>query len=627
MSLLEKKWIPYWLIFILAIAQYANTRNHDFAWDDVIVITENSRGQKGWSDIPELFENIKTAKTENRYGYRPISLLSFATDIEFFGVNSKASHRISIIHYGVLALLVFFFLQTIFPNRKWLNFLVAALFVVHPLHTEVVANIKSRDEVLAMSFGLISTLFFWNGLEKNRWVNYSFFALFLILAFLSKENAVVFCGVAGLLAWYKYSSKTWKEWLNIGAPIVISLATLVAIRVFVYSDIFFQNDDYELDKKGIFLQEGFVGNPLFGLDSNLVLKCWNIIYLNGLYLVKFLVPYPLVHDYGYNYLEVVGYADFNAWLAFFVLIAILGFLVKGLRDRTVYGFGLAFYFITASIYLHIAGLAPDIFAERFMFIPLLGLALVLVDVLFRIGQGKKKMEMAIGVVLLVLASGFFAMSWNRNEAWKDNRTLLETDLPRLHNGARANYNFALLLHGLYYQSPEAEQVILADSILKYYERVMDITDRLYPAYLDLGGAYMEFEKFDEARAVFQKAIDRYPQISASYVQMGKYHMTFKEYEKAIPNFEKAIEKGVQGSDYYYYLAICEFNSENHQKAIEILNAGEKVGITSDAYYVLMVNLHMRLKETEKAQQVLKRGLIAVPNSQELNNMKASVNAN
>ncbi|MCF8464390.1 MAG: tetratricopeptide repeat protein [Flavobacteriales bacterium] len=624
MSFLEKNWVPYLLIFTLAIAQYANTRNHDFAWDDVIVITENSRVQKGWSDIPELFENIKSGKTENRYGYRPISLLSFATDVEFFGVNSKASHRISILHYGILVVVVFFFLQTIFPNKKWFNFLVSVLFVVHPLHTEVVANVKSRDEVLAMSFGLAALVLFWNGLLKSSWINYTIAGACLVLAFLSKENAVVFCGVAGLLAWYRFSNISLKNWLKIGAPIAIFFAVLVAIRFFVYSGVYFQNDDFELYTKGIFLQDGFVGNPLFGIESNFLLKYWNIIFLNGLYLTKFLVPFPLVHDYGYNYLSVVGFTDLKAWLAVFVLIAMLLFLFKGLRERTIYGFGLAFYFMTASVYLHVGGLAPDIFAERFMFMPLLGLALVFVDILLRIAGYMKKSEVVVVTVVLILSSGFFAMSWNRNEAWKDNRTLLETDLSRLHDGARANYNYALLLHGLYYQSSKQEQLTMADSILKYYERTMKITDRLYPAYLDLGGAYMEFQKFDEAKKIFQKAIDKYPQISASYVQMGKYYMTHKEYDKAIPNFEKAIEMGAHGSDYYYFLAICEFNSENHQKAIEILNRGEAVDVNSGAYYALIVNLHMRLGETEKAQNALQRGLNRFPQSQDLNNLKATV---
>ncbi|MFT7153081.1 MAG: hypothetical protein ACI9Z7_000122, partial [Alteromonas macleodii] len=74
------------VIFLLAVVQYSNTANHDYAWDDAIVITENTRVQKGLANIPELFENIKSERTENRYGYRPISLLSFATDVELFGL-------------------------------------------------------------------------------------------------------------------------------------------------------------------------------------------------------------------------------------------------------------------------------------------------------------------------------------------------------------------------------------------------------------------------------------------------------------------------------------------------------------------------------------------------------------
>lgn len=621
---MENKWIPYILIFILAIAQYANTRNHDFAWDDAIVITENSRVQKGWSDIPDLFENIKSGKTEHRYGYRPISLFSFAADVEFFGVNSKASHRISIFYYGVLALLVLLFLQTIFPEQKWVNFLVAVLFVVHPLHTEVVANIKSRDEVLAMSFGLMAMLAYWEGLNKNKWFYYLLGLLFLILAFLSKENGLVFCGVAVLLAWYRLRDKTWKQWLKIGALIVGAFAVLIAIRTFVFSDLFYQNADSELTAKGVFIQDYFIGNPLFGLTDEPLLRYWNIIYLNGLYLFKFLIPYPLVHDYGYNYLKMVGFTDPTAWLALFALIGMLFFLIKGLRNRTVYGFGLAFYFITASIYLQIAKMGPDIFAERFMFIPLLGLALVLVDVLFRIGKGRKKMEAAIFSVLLLLSTGFFAMSWNRNEAWKNNQTLFETDLPRLHDGARVNYNYALLLHRIYYESTEAEQVAISENILKYYERVMSITDRLYPAYLDLGGAYMEFKQFDKAKVIFQQGIDEYPDISASYVQMAKYYMTFAQYAEAIPYLEKAIELGSEGSDYYYLLSICQFNTEQHQKAIKTLETGEKFGSVTGSYLALMVRLHLKLGQMDEAKEVLARGMAKFPGDAALLQMKTAI---
>ena len=62
-----KKYGLYLLVFFVAFAQYTNTFKHQYAWDDVIVITENSRVQKGLSNVPELFENIKTMKTEHYF--------------------------------------------------------------------------------------------------------------------------------------------------------------------------------------------------------------------------------------------------------------------------------------------------------------------------------------------------------------------------------------------------------------------------------------------------------------------------------------------------------------------------------------------------------------------------------
>ena len=620
---MDNKWLPYLLVFIVAIAQYTNTRDHDFAWDDAIVITENSRVQKGWSDIPKLFENIKTSKTENRYGYRPISLLSFATDVEFFGLDSKASHRISMVYYAVLCILILFFLQTIFPQHKGQNFLITLLFVVHPMHTEVVANIKSRDEVLAMGFGLLAMLCVFRALKNESLLSYLSFIAFLVLAFLSKENAVVFCGVAMLLLWYRLPSIGKIQRVRYVGVVISSFLLIIGIRLFVYSNLFFQNTDRDLFKKGLSLQDVFVGNPLISMQTEFFLKWLNTIQLGLFHIYKFIIPYPLVHDYGFNSLVLVSATSPWIYLAVFTAITLVLITLKALKNRTKLGFGVGFFFITASVYLHVVGVAPDIFGERFVFLSSLGLCIAVVDGSYGLFHKMNTKYWMFGF-WIIIAVVFFAVSWNRNKAWKNNRTLLETDLPLLHNGARANYNYALLLHGLYYQLPEAEQATMPDSILKYYERVMEITDRLYPAYLDLGGAYMEFEKFDEAREVFQKAINRYPQISASYVQMGKYYMTFKEYEKATPYFENAIEKGSQGSDYYYYLAICQFNSKNYQQAIKVLYDGEQVGVSSVAYYTLMVNLHLRLGENEKGLQVLERGLNVFPNSEELENLKPSL---
>ena len=616
--------MPYILVFVLAIAQYANTRNHDFAWDDAIVLTENSRVQKGWANIPELFENIKSEKTENRYGYRPISLLSFATDVQFFGLNSKASHRINIILYAILCMIIFLFLQQMFPAHKWQNFLATLLFIVHPLHTEVVANIKSRDEILAMSFGLLAMLFFLRALKHTSPLNYIPVLIFLAFAFLSKENAIIFCGVAFLLAWYKtLPTTTQKDWTKRIGFIALSLIALIGIRRFVYSSAFFQTSDQELISKGVFLQEYFVGNPLVSLDHNSVEKWLNIIYLGVFQLYKFIIPYPLVHDYGYNYLQLVDATDYRAYVAVIIAAAMIVVTVIAIIKRTIIGFGLGFFVIAASVYLHIVGVAPDIFAERFLFISSLGLCVAVVGVTFLIKNPRlKAVVFTFWFAVLVL---FFSLGWNRNEAWKNNETLLQTDLQVLKNGARINYNYALLLHQIYYNLPATERPAMQDSIIHYYKRTTEITNKLFPAYIDLGSAYMEFNQPEKAKGVFLKAIENYPQLSVPYVQMGKYHMSLAQYAEAIPYLKKAIELGTENVDFYYLLSICQFNTGQQQEALKTLQAGESYDdAVNAAYFVLKVRLYINLGQIVEAKETLTRGLALFPNHTTMLQMKEAI---
>jgi hypothetical protein len=611
------------VIFLLAVVQYSNTANHDYAWDDAIVITENTRVQKGLADIPELFENIKSERTENRYGYRPISLLSFATDVELFGLSPTASHKINILFYGILCALIFFFVNSMFRVEKshWAVFAVVALFVVHPLHTEVVANIKSRDEILALIFGVLGLLSLRKALVGGSVFLYLFTAFLFVLAFNSKESGITFCGVAFLMPFYvnKAEPISWKKAL-IGVAIAFtSLALLLLIRNYVYSEEYFQSNDWELIYKGLFIQDGFIGNPLW--NANIADRLATAVYLSGYAVYRFIVPYPLLYDYSYDVFSVRSWSDIEVYLSLVAVSIFALATLYGLFKRKAIGFGLAFFFITHSIYLHLAHIGPDIFAERYLFVPSMGLCIALLSLfeLKRFVAPKK-----ITVALLILTVPLFAYSWQRNAVWKNNETLLVSDLKRLDNCARANYNYALLLHGRYYQSTPQAQVHLQDSILHYYEATMTITDRLLPAYMDFGAACMEFGKPDKAFEVFKKACEVYPDLSVPFTQMGRYYLSFSEYGKAIPYFENALVNGDQNLDHYYLLAICQFNTDNREMALETLGRGEEIGDPTAAYYVLMVNLNGKMGQTEKAQNALANGLQAFPTNQELLQLKNAV---
>lgn len=604
-NLLQNIRIQAILVFIIAGLQYANTSDHAYAWDDAIVITENTRVQKGLKNVSELFENIKTNETQNRYGYRPISLLSFATDVQLFGLNPKASHKVNIVLYGLLSVLVLMFSNMLFPDRKIETLLITLLFTVHPLHTEVVANIKSRDEILALGFGLLGLMSYYRGLVSNVWHYKLLSLLFFIMAFLSKESAVTLLGVALTMPWAVFDPT--RHWAHFKKSLTVIgfFAVIIAIRIFVYSDAFFQSNDFELQQKGILVQDGFVGNPL--VDATWSQRIATAVFLICYFVFRFFVPYPLLHDYSYNQFQVQNFQSPVVWIALPILIGLTIIMLHGFANRRPHGFGVAFFLITCSVYLHVVQMAPDIFAERFLFVPSLGICISFLT-LFEMHKIKTPIMAAAAILLIPM----FSYGMYRNNAWQDNRTLLETDLPNLENCVRANYNYALFLHSEYYGLPPSAQAAAKGQILFYYEHTMELTDRLFNVYIDLGSAYMEFGHPDKAHAIFSAAAEKYGHLSLPWVQLGKYHMSFQEYSKAVPYFKRAIQNGSKNSDYHYLLAICLFNSGWYEEAINTMLEGERFGVSSPGYHSLLARLYAKLGEIQDARHALERGLNLYP---------------
>ena len=193
MKTTKAHWTFGLIIFLLAFIQYSNTLGHDFAWDDKIVIQENDRVQQGFSGIPELFLKYNSDLRKDQYGYRPITLTSFAIDYAISAGEPGFFHFMNILYFGLLCLVLFILLNRIFKQYSpVLPFLITVLFTVHPIHVEVVANIKSRDEILALLFCLLSLLQFLNYLERKQWKSIALTILYFGLAFLSKENAITF---------------------------------------------------------------------------------------------------------------------------------------------------------------------------------------------------------------------------------------------------------------------------------------------------------------------------------------------------------------------------------------------------------------------------------------------------
>src|SRR5512138_2163929 len=139
--------------FLFAVALYGNTILNKYAIDDEFV-TNNETVKKGFKAIPEIFTtyylvqkgNVSTQASD----YRPIVKLTFAAEYQLYGEKPGRSHAINIFLYFWLSCVLFFILKRILNNYNILfPFLITMMFMAHPVHTEVVASLKNRDELIA----------------------------------------------------------------------------------------------------------------------------------------------------------------------------------------------------------------------------------------------------------------------------------------------------------------------------------------------------------------------------------------------------------------------------------------------------------------------------------------------
>jgi len=187
---ISDNYIIYGIIFFFTFSIYFNSVFNNYALDDAIVITQNDYTQKGFSGIKdifttELFTGFFKVKKDLVAGgrYRPLSMVTFAIEFELIpeSIRPHFSHLINIILFAFTNVLIFIILSKLFQRyqvKKWylsFPFIATLLYAAHPIHTEVVACVKGRDDILAFGGSLLAIYFSLKYFELNTM---KFFACF-----------------------------------------------------------------------------------------------------------------------------------------------------------------------------------------------------------------------------------------------------------------------------------------------------------------------------------------------------------------------------------------------------------------------------------------------------------------
>lgn len=181
------------MLFLLAVGLYAVTFNHSFNMDDELVTNGHSLVSQGVSGIRKILTSPYYEDAMGySYEYRPVTHISFALEHQFFGGTARSGHVLNALLYGLSCLVMFGLLGRMSPGASLFPMLATLLFATHPMHTEVVASIKNRDEILALLFAMLAMGNAWRFNAEGRWWRLPLVVLLMLLSLLSKSSAAPF---------------------------------------------------------------------------------------------------------------------------------------------------------------------------------------------------------------------------------------------------------------------------------------------------------------------------------------------------------------------------------------------------------------------------------------------------
>jgi protein O-mannosyl-transferase len=510
------------IIFLTAFFLYSNTFFHDFVLDDAIVFSENQYVKQGVQGLKDIFTKDSFAGFFGVEGkdklvaggrYRPLSLATFALEVSIFGVQSISGHIINALLYGWLGIIIFYVFRFFIKNENT-AFWMALLFVVHPIHTEVVANIKGRDELLAM---LCSISALWMVLKRQSLILAS---ILMFLALLSKENSITFLAIIPLTTWFVHHDGFKKRIITV-IPFLIASLIFLWLRSLV-SGGFSGGPSLELlNNPFITIDQGYYRMMDLGERSGLILLTL------GKYLQVFIFPYPLTHDYYPMFFSHEGLLSVKSVGLFILHMLLFGAGIYGVYKKKLFGYAILFYGITLSIVSNLFFPVGTNMSERFLFMPSFGLILLYSYV-----------RKPVWMVIVVL---FGAITIYRNFDWKDNLTLFSKDI--LVSSQSAKLNNALggvLIEKAIQQFPYSEQELKKSQV--YLEKAIQIHPRYKNAFLLKGNASFYLSDYEGAIQAYLAALTLDADYEEARANLGlAYRDAGRYYGEKLGNMIKAKE--------------------------------------------------------------------------------------
>ena len=553
---------PGLLLVLISILLYISTLGFDYTLDDTLMITKNELTQKGLSGLKDIFSSDAFVgffgENKNLVAggrYRPLTHAMFAIEHEFFGDSPLLGHLMNIISYALLSLLIFISLQALFKentNKPFFSiaFIASLIFIIHPLHVEVVANIKGRDEIMSMGGAMAALLFSirYFDTKKRKFLLFSFIVFFLAL--LSKENAITFLGIIPL-SLFVFRETKWKDYIPIMTPVVAASMLFIIIRSSVLGQVVSTEIPQEL-----------LNNPFINATGTEEIA--TVIFTWLVYGKLLFFPHPLTHDYYPKQIPIIDFSDPRAIIPLILFTAILMFALIKIWKKNIYAYGILFFVFSFSIVSNLFFNIGTFMNERFMFVPLLGFAIIAAAFLQNLIKKEKSKKIAY-VFLGFIFLAFSLKTISRSFAWQDNYTLFTTDVKTSTKSAKVNVSAAeLILQKAEQEVDPMEKEKMLNEALVYLERAQKIHPNYFGAWDLTGKAAFLKKNYAYSLMAYQNCLKINPQAAVplnNIYLIAQASQIDKQFDIAHRAINYLIERQENNLD-YFLLKASLFVDEN-----------------------------------------------------------------
>lgn len=519
-------------------------------WDDDIYILNNSliKGLS-WEHIKAIFS------TPIAGNYHPLTIFSLAINYSIHGTETFGYQLFSLLLHLGNVLLVFYFVQQLFPKKKAIPLLVALLFAIHPLQVESVAWLAARKDTLYNFLFLISINSYIKYKKGNKPILFYLFSLLCFaLSLLAKPAAVVLPLVLFLLDyWYKVSFKQAKVYVE-KVPFLLLAIGMGLLTI--------QTQQSEM---------AIASFDLFSFPQ----RCLFVSYSFVLYILKLLLPLQLSALYPYPITNVQDSLPLFYYLSPFMLLLILG-LIKWLHKRhKVWLFGFLFFLINIILVLQFITVGQAIMADRYTYVPAIGIFLLVAFTYTELAKRLKNKRYLLNILAVAYLTFLGITTWQRCQVWKNGKTLW-TDVINQYDK-----NIAVAYNGLgnYYELQQDLPTALTN-----YTKAVDMTPSFQLAYISRGDIYRQLGKNELAIQDSEKALALNPKDARPYLNMAGAYVGKKAYEKALVALNKAIQLQPTLVEAYINRGIVYSITERNERALADLNTALKIApLQADAY--------------------------------------------